>query len=96
MFLGLRLIQGIAGAFGIVISRAIARDVARGPELLQFYSILIDGQWVGAYCGTSHWRADTPLYIMAWYLCRYGRSRRSDVPVNHSVSGNASTTEPYI
>lgn len=41
MFLGLRLIQGIAGAFGIVISRAIARDVASGPELLQFYSILM-------------------------------------------------------
>ena len=41
LFLALRFIQGFAGACGIVISRAIARDVCEGPELTLFYAILM-------------------------------------------------------
>jgi DHA1 family bicyclomycin/chloramphenicol resistance-like MFS transporter len=41
LFLVLRFIQGFAGASGIVISRAIARDVCEGPELTRFYAILM-------------------------------------------------------
>ena len=40
-FLALRFLQGFAGASGIVIARAIARDVAEGVELTRFLSILM-------------------------------------------------------
>lgn len=37
----LRLIQGIAGAAGMVISRAIARDLYSGSKLTKFFSMLM-------------------------------------------------------
>ncbi|MFX3619421.1 MAG: multidrug effflux MFS transporter [Sporolactobacillus sp.] len=37
----LRLIQGMAGAAGMVISRAIARDLYSGRELTKFFSMLM-------------------------------------------------------
>lgn len=40
-FLALRFLQGFAGASGIVIARAIARDVAEGVELTRFLAILM-------------------------------------------------------
>lgn len=40
-FLVLRLIQGLTGAFGIVIARAIARDCTSGAELTRFFSMLM-------------------------------------------------------
>lgn len=41
LFLLFRFFQGFCGAFGIVISRAIARDVRTGAELLRFIAILM-------------------------------------------------------
>lgn len=41
LFLLFRFFQGFCGAFGIVISRAIARDVRTGSELLRFIAILM-------------------------------------------------------
>ena len=41
LFLVLRFLMGFAGAAGIVISRAIARDVAEGVELTRFFAILM-------------------------------------------------------
>ncbi len=41
VFLFSRLIQGTAGAFGIVIARAVARDVCSGPELMRCFGILM-------------------------------------------------------
>lgn len=41
ILLAARLIQGLAGACGIVIARAIARDVCRGAELTKFYAVLM-------------------------------------------------------
>nr|WP_279404106.1 MFS transporter [Secundilactobacillus kimchicus] len=35
-----RFLQGIAGASGQVLSRAVARDLFSGPALTQFYAIL--------------------------------------------------------
>ena len=86
MFLGLRLIQGIAGAFGIVISRAIARDVASGPELLQFYSILMMVNGLAPIAAPVI--GGQILRFTSWHgiFFRYGCGRRSDVPVNHGVS----------
>lgn len=40
-FLVLRFLQGFAGASGVVIARAIARDVAVGVELTRFLAILM-------------------------------------------------------
>lgn len=41
IFLAARLVQGLAGAFGIVIARAIARDMCEGAELTTFYAVLM-------------------------------------------------------
>ncbi len=41
LFLCFRFFQGLFGAAGIVISRAIARDVCEGPELTRFFSLLM-------------------------------------------------------
>ena len=41
VFLAFRFIQGLAGAVGIVIARAIARDVCEGPELTKFFAMLM-------------------------------------------------------
>jgi DHA1 family bicyclomycin/chloramphenicol resistance-like MFS transporter len=38
---GLRLVQGMGGAAGIVISRAVARDLFDGRELAKFFSLLM-------------------------------------------------------
>ncbi|SDD13047.1 MFS transporter, DHA1 family, bicyclomycin/chloramphenicol resistance protein [Paenibacillus sp. UNCCL117] len=40
-FVALRFIQGLAGAAGIVISRAIARDLYAGTELTKFFALLM-------------------------------------------------------
>ena len=41
LFLAFRFVQGFAGASGIVIARAIARDVCEGTELTRFFSLLM-------------------------------------------------------
>lgn len=41
VFLVLRLLQGLAGSAGIVIARAIARDLYAGYELTKFFSMLM-------------------------------------------------------
>jgi DHA1 family bicyclomycin/chloramphenicol resistance-like MFS transporter len=41
VFTGVRLIQGLAGAAGIVISRAAVRDMYAGVEAARFFSILM-------------------------------------------------------
>ncbi len=40
LFITLRFIQGLSGAAGIVLSRAIVRDLYSGVELTKFYSLL--------------------------------------------------------
>lgn len=41
IFLLFRFIQGFAGGTGIVIARAVARDVCKGPALTRFFSMLM-------------------------------------------------------
>ncbi|MCH3963136.1 MAG: multidrug effflux MFS transporter [Clostridium sp.] len=41
VFILMRLLQGLAGAGGIVISRAMARDIYSGKLLVQFFSMLM-------------------------------------------------------
>jgi DHA1 family bicyclomycin/chloramphenicol resistance-like MFS transporter len=40
-FVGLRFIQGMAGAAGIVISRAVVRDLYSGTEMTKFFALLM-------------------------------------------------------
>ncbi len=40
-FLVLRFVQGFSGASGIVIARAISRDVCEGTELTRFFAVLM-------------------------------------------------------
>src|SRR3954454_8364229 len=40
IFIVLRFIQGLSGAAGIVLSRAIVRDICSGLELTKFFSLL--------------------------------------------------------
>lgn len=40
-FLAFRFLAGFAGASGVVIARAIARDVAEGPALTRFFAMLM-------------------------------------------------------
>lgn len=40
-FLFVRLIQGLSGAFGIVIARAVAKDCTSGAELTRFFSMMM-------------------------------------------------------
>lgn len=39
--IALRFVQGLAGAGGIVISRAVVRDLYAGPELTRFFALLM-------------------------------------------------------
>src|SRR5690625_4146697 len=41
IFIGARFMQGFAGAAGLVISRAVARDVYSGRELTKFFALLM-------------------------------------------------------
>ncbi|MET3211248.1 UNVERIFIED_CONTAM: DHA1 family bicyclomycin/chloramphenicol resistance-like MFS transporter [Paenibacillus sp. PvR008] len=41
VLIGLRFIQGLTGSAGIVISRAVARDLYSGKELTHFFSLLM-------------------------------------------------------
>ena len=41
LFIGIRLIQGLAGSIGQVLSRAVARDLFNGHELTKFYAMLM-------------------------------------------------------
>ncbi|GIP21650.1 multidrug effflux MFS transporter [Paenibacillus sp. J22TS3] len=41
VLIGLRLIQGVSGAAGVVLSRAIVRDLYSGTELTKFFSLLM-------------------------------------------------------
>lgn len=40
-FLGFRFIQGVAGAVGIVVSKACARDLFAGTELTKFFAMMM-------------------------------------------------------
>lgn len=41
LFIGIRLIQGLAASTGQVLSRAVARDLFNGHELTKFYAMLM-------------------------------------------------------
>ncbi|HJE88829.1 multidrug effflux MFS transporter [Rikenella microfusus] len=50
IFLLFRLVQGLSGAGGVVISRSIASDLYRGKELARFFSMLSIVQGLAPIC----------------------------------------------
>ena len=60
VFLIFRFAQGFFGAFGIVVSRAVARDTASGSELMRLLSVLMAVN--GRSCPR---RADSSFFFMA-------------------------------
>ncbi len=49
-FIFFRLLQGLAGAGGVVISKSIATDLYEGPELTRFFSLLSSVQGLAPIC----------------------------------------------
>ena len=79
-----RFIQGVSGAGGMVISRAIVRDLYSGSELTKFFATIDADQWGRTYFGTSHWWTASAVYLLAgrFYCFRYSRNAddiRSDL-----------------
>lgn len=86
--------MGLSGAFGIVISRAIARDVCEGPELMRFMAILMMVNGLAPIAGACSWRADSSLHVLARHFlcavgCRYHPDHGDD-----GVQGNAEEDGP--
>lgn len=50
LFIVFRLLQGVAGAGGVVISRSIAADIYEGNELTKFFSMLSAVQGIAPIC----------------------------------------------
>lgn len=50
VFIFFRLLQGVSGAGGVVISKAIATDLYEGKELTHFFSILSSVQGIAPVC----------------------------------------------
>lgn len=50
VFIAFRLLQGLSGAGGVVISKSIATDLYEGRELAKFYSMLSSVQGIAPIC----------------------------------------------
>ena len=50
VFIAFRLLQGLAGAGGVVISKSIATDLYEGRQLAAFYSMLSSVQGLAPIC----------------------------------------------
>ena len=82
----LRFIQGVSGAGGMVISRAIVRDIYSGSELTKFFCTFNADQWGGSYFGASYWWTASAVYLLAWYFYCIRYSRNSDGSSEQSLA----------
>ncbi|MDQ7863593.1 MFS transporter [Peribacillus frigoritolerans] len=65
LLLLLRFIQGIAGAGGIVISRAIVRDLFSGTDLTKFFSMLMLVNGAAPILAPVFWRSTFAVHFLA-------------------------------
>jgi len=97
-----RLIQGLAGAGGAVISRAIARDMYSGHALTKFFALLMLVNGLapivapvlgGGLLSVVSWRGIfTTLAIIAILLLLFSASKlRETLPVERRLQGGART-----
>ncbi|MFB3226455.1 multidrug effflux MFS transporter [Exiguobacterium sp. PHA03] len=103
VLIALRFIQGAAGASGIVISRAIVRDLFEGPELTRFFAALslvngtapilapvIGGQllWFGDWHFVFYLLAILSTLMLLAVALRLPET----LPLERRVEGNLTTT----
>ncbi|QNR19888.1 Bcr/CflA family multidrug efflux MFS transporter [Exiguobacterium sp. Helios] len=103
ILIALRFVQGAAGASGIVISRAIVRDLFEGPELTKFFAALslVNGTAPilapiigGQILRFGDWRVVFYLLAILSTLMLIAVAFRlpETLPVHHRVEGNLKTT----
>lgn len=103
VLIALRFVQGAAGASGIVISRAIVRDLFEGPELTKFFAALslVNGTAPilapiigGQILRFGDWRVVFYLLAVLSTLMLIAVAFRlpETLPVHHRVEGNLKTT----
>jgi DHA1 family bicyclomycin/chloramphenicol resistance-like MFS transporter len=102
IFLIFRLIQGFTGGAGIVIARAIARDVCSGPALTKFFSMLmlvnglapILSPVIGAQIlRFSSWRGIFIFLFLIGILLSIGAfTMKETLPVEKRLSSNFSAS----
>jgi DHA1 family bicyclomycin/chloramphenicol resistance-like MFS transporter len=103
VLIALRFIQGAAGASGIVISRAIVRDLFEGPELTRFFAALslvngtapilvpvIGGQLLRF--GDCHFVFYLLAILSALMLLAVALRLPETLPLERRVEGNLTTT----
>lgn len=106
-FLFFRLLQGIAGAGGVVISKAIAADLYEGRELARFFSMLSAVQGLapifapvlgGLLLGVTDWRG---IFVLLLVICLVLvvfllRFRESMKQADASITGVKSALLSYL
>ncbi|WP_214850947.1 Bcr/CflA family multidrug efflux MFS transporter [Exiguobacterium sp. s193] len=103
VLIALRFVQGAAGASGIVISRAIVRDLFEGPELTKFFAALslVNGTAPilapvigGQILRFGDWHVVFYLLAILSTIMLLAVAFRlpETLPVHHRVEGNLSTT----
>jgi len=88
-FLFFRFFAGFAGASGIVIARAIARDVCVGAELTLFCCALERGAGVAPTRAGGGGGADSPFFRVARDLCTAHAYRCVSCRSDADLSGDA-------
>ncbi len=103
VLIALRFVQGAAGASGIVISRAIVRDLFEGPELTKFFAALslVNGTAPilapvigGQILRFGDWHVVFYLLAILSTIMLLAVAFRlpETLPVHHRVEGNLATT----
>ena len=75
-FLLFRLVQGFAGAGGVVISKSVASDLYEGPALTRFFVMLASVQGLAPGAG----RPAARIYRLAGHLRRADGAGRGRLP----------------
>ena len=97
-FILFRLLQGVAGAGGVVISKSVATDLYRGRELASFFSMLVCVQGIapiaapvlgGVVLGLTDWHGIFRLLLALGVLLLAAslRLRESLAPQNRQTGG---------
>ena len=107
VLIGLRLIQGLAGAVGLVIAQAAGRDLYGGTQLTRYYGriVVLSGLAAivapvvgGQLAGVLDWRgfflvlAATGGLVLVFVLVGF----RETLPVGNRVTGGARSTGGHI
>lgn len=110
LFLFCRLLQGIAGAGGIVISKSIVTDLYRGEELPRFFSMLSIVQGLAPICAPvlggilaeyTDWKGIFAVLlavgiILIFVLIRFRESLQEDLRIQGSIGATFRNYVPVL